>query len=116
MDWLPTLCSALTTSDGEEREREEVKWKQKRERRRERENVSSNQGLLPDDLGEQDAVGSVVVRGVVVTPELWPGEREVPELVDKAPHPLLLCLQPLVIAIPCLVGGREEGREKKERD
>ena len=79
----------------------------------EEERTCQPSGLLPNDLGEQDAVGSVVVCGVVVTPELRPGEGEVPELVDETSHPLLLCLKPLVIAVPRLVGGREgeEGGE-----
>ena len=77
---------------------------------------------LPDDLGEQEAVGAVVVSEVTTTPQLWAGQRVVPELVNETADMLFLCLQPLVIAIPCLgeggergegEGGREEDGEKE---
>ena len=55
-------------------------------------------GCVPDYSGEEEAVGLVVVGGVVVTPQLGSGEREVPELVYEATDPLLLCLQPLFVA------------------
>ena len=58
---------------------------------------------VPDDLGEEEVVSSMVVGGVVMTPELRPGEREVPELVNETTHPLLLSLEPLVVAyVPSL--------------
>ena len=44
----------------------------------------------------------MIVRGVVVPPQLGAGQREVPKLVDEAPHSLLLGLQPLVVAVACL--------------
>ena len=65
--------------------------------------------VIPDDPGEQEGVGPVVVSGVVVAPELRPREREVPELVDEAPHPLLLRLQPLLIAKVPGLWRRESG-------
>ena len=58
---------------------------------------------VPDDLGEEEVVSSMVVGGVVMTPELRPGEREVPELVNETTHSLLLSLEPLVVAyVPSL--------------
>ena len=71
---------------------------------------------VPDDPGEEEGVGPVVVGGVVVTPELGTGEGEVPELVDETPHPLLLCLQPLLVAyVPSLHGERESERSVNMR-
>ena len=64
----------------------------------------------PDNLLQQEAVGPVVVRGVVVPPELGAGQGEVPELVDEAPHSLLLALQPLIVAVTSLEG---EGRKRR---
>ena len=58
--------------------------------------------VLPDDSSEQEAVCAMIVGGVVVAPQLRPGEREVPELIDETVHSLLLSRKPLVIAVPCL--------------
>ena len=52
---------------------------------------------VPDDSSQQKAVGTVVVGGVVMSPQLRSWQREMPELVDETPYPLLLSLQPLVI-------------------
>lgn len=52
--------------------------------------VLSVQWLLPDNSREEKAVGSVVVSGVVVAPQLRPGQREVPELINETAHSLLL--------------------------
>ena len=67
----------------------------------------------PDNLSEQNAVGSVVVCWVVVPPELRSWESEVPKLINETPNSLLLSLQPLVIAVACLEG---EGERERERE
>ena len=57
----------------------------------------------------------MVVCGIVVSPELGAGQGEVPELVDEAPHSLLLALQPLVVAVTSLGGGGGGGGRGESR-
>lgn len=59
---------------------------------------------LPNDLLQQDGISSVIISGVIMSPELGAGEGEVPELVNEGPYTLLLCLQPDIVPVTSLGG------------
>ena len=57
---------------------------------------------LLNNLPEENGVHPMIVYGVKVPPELGAWQRAMPELVYEFLHPLLLPLEPQVVAIACL--------------
>ena len=65
---------------------------------------TSSPSPLPNDLLQQNGISSVIISGVIMSPELGAGEGEVPELVNEGPYTLLLCLQPDIVPVTSLGG------------